>query len=117
MARTRDAYDTIMDLVKQKKYEPIRDKVIINITGCPNSCSPYRISDIGLRGARIRQELGSVEGFEILVGGSETKFGRKVGDFKMDDCPQVVEQLLDTYLEHREGDETLTQCVERLGAV
>ena len=88
--------------------------MIINITGCPNSCSPYRIADIGLRGTRLREELGSVERYEIRIGGHHDRFGLKVGDYKEKDCPKVVEKILDTYLEVREGDETLSECVSRL---
>jgi sulfite reductase beta subunit-like hemoprotein len=102
-------------VVKQEKYDPVADKVNINITGCPNSCSPYRITDIGLRGMRIREEIGSVEGYEILVGGTHDQFAEKLGEYKRDDCRKVVEQLLDTYLAERQGDETLADCVRRVG--
>ena len=107
--------DMLMELVHQEKYSKISDKVIINITGCPNSCSPYRIADIGLRGTRIREELGSVEGYEILIGGTETDFGKKLGDFKKADCPKVIEKILDTFLKIRQGEETLAECVQRTG--
>jgi sulfite reductase beta subunit-like hemoprotein len=115
VSRTRDMYDLLMNIVKQEKYDSIAKGVTINITGCPNSCSPYRIADIGLRGMRIREDLGSVEGYELLVGGRHDRFGRKVGEFKRDDCPRVVEQLLDTFMALREGEETLADCVERTG--
>ena len=88
--------------------------MLINITGCPNSCSPYRIADIGLRGTRIREEMGSVEGYEIRVGGNHDRFGYKLGDYKEADCPRIIESVLDTFLANREGDETLADCVERL---
>ncbi len=114
VTKTRDMYDLLMEVAKRPKYEPIQKKVIINITGCPNSCSPYRIADIGLRGTRLREELGSVEGYEIRIGGHHDRFGLKVGDYKEKDCPKVVEKILDTYLEVREGDETLSECVSRL---
>lgn len=115
VTRTRDMYDLLQDLVKAPKYQPIQDKVIINITGCPNSCSPYRIADIGLRGTRIREDIGSVEGYEIRIGGAHDRFGFRIGDFKENDCPRVVEAVLDRYLELRQGDESLAQCVERVG--
>jgi len=115
VSRTRDMYDLLMEVVRQPKYDAIWDKVIINITGCPNSCSPYRIADIGLRGMRIREDQGSEEGYEIVLGGTEQRFARKVGDFKKDDCPRVVEALLDTFMDLRRGEETLAQCVERTG--
>jgi sulfite reductase beta subunit-like hemoprotein len=108
-------YDLLQDLVRKPKYAEIQDKAIINITGCPNSCSPFRIADIGLRGMRMREELGSVEGYQIRVGGDHNRFGDIVGEYKTNDCLKVIEQLLDTYLEKREGDETLSQCVQRIG--
>ena len=115
VSKTRDMYDTLMALVKQSKFDAISDKVIINITGCPNSCSPYRIADIGLRGTRMREEIGSVEGYEIRIGGEHDRFGRILGEFKADDCPRVVELILDTFVRIRQGDESLAQCVERVG--
>ena len=115
VSKTRDMYEILMDLVKQDKYKEIRDKAIINITGCPNSCSPYRIADIGLRGLRLREELGSVEGYEIRIGGTEDRFGKILGEFKQADCALVIENLLDTFMEIREGNETLAECVRRTG--
>ncbi|MCG8700786.1 MAG: nitrite/sulfite reductase, partial [Bacteroidales bacterium] len=112
---TRDLYDAIYPVVSLPKYKDIEKKGIINITGCPNSCSPFRISDIGFRGMRIREEFGSVEGYEMLIGGSQTDFGKKLGEFKKEDIPEIVEIVLDTFLRHRQPDETLTSCVNRVG--
>jgi sulfite reductase beta subunit-like hemoprotein len=115
VTRTRDMYDLLMDVVRAPKYDKIQDKVIINITGCPNSCSPYRIADIGLRGMRIREDTGSVEGYEVTLGGTHNRFGYRVGDFKKEDCPRVVKAILDQFMETRRGEESLAQCVERVG--
>lgn len=114
VTRTRDMYDLLMDVVKQPKYASIRDKVIINITGCPNSCSPYRIADIGLRGTRIREEMGSVEGYEIRIGGHHDRLGERVGDYKKKDCTEVVVEILDTYMANRQGEESLADCIKRM---
>ncbi|MDA0990972.1 MAG: hypothetical protein O3A51_09500, partial [Verrucomicrobia bacterium] len=115
VSRTRDMYEQLMTVVKQARYQAIQDKVIINITGCPNSCSPYRIADIGLRGMRMREAVGSVEGYQISLGGTVDEFGKIVGDFKSGDCPRVIENILDTFMEIRQGDETLAECVRRTG--
>jgi sulfite reductase (NADPH) hemoprotein beta-component len=115
VSKTRDLYDLLQPVVRQEKYDDIWDKVTINITGCPNSCSPYRITDIGFRGMRIREDVGSVEAYEVLIGGSQTDFGRKLGEFKLEDCPAIVEKLLDTYMEVRQGDETFSDCIKRTG--
>ena len=104
-AGTHELYDRLAGLVSAAKYEPIRDKILINITGCPNACGQYYIADIGLRGLRIREQTGAVEGYEIRIGGTGIEFGKALGEFKLDDCQTVVECILDTFLEaYREKD-------------
>ena len=49
-----------------EKVGPLR----INMNGCPNSCAQHWIADIGLRGLRKREEVGSEDGFSIYVGGT-----------------------------------------------
>jgi sulfite reductase beta subunit-like hemoprotein len=115
VTETRSLYDTLMPIVSQEKYKDIWDKAIINITGCPNSCSPYRITDIGFRGMRIREQMGSTQAYEMLIGGEHDRLGKKLGEFKTDDCPRVLEKILDTFLRVRKGDETLSECIHRMG--
>ncbi len=112
---TRELTDLLDPLVRDPKYAPAAEFVRIDITGCPNSCAPYRIVDIGFRGMRIREELGSVEGWEMLLGGDQTAHGRKLGDFKMSDCMAVTRTVLDTFMALRSERETLTDCVNRVG--
>ncbi len=115
VSTTHRMFDMLQDLVHDAKYAAIRDKVLINITGCPNSCSPYRIADIGMRGLRIRGLEGSTEGYLITVGGTQQNFGRPVGEFKQDDCLRVIGTILDTFMQLGDGRETLAENVERLG--
>lgn len=114
VSTTRNMYNLLSELVVQDKYREIRDKVLIDITGCPNSCSPYRITDIGLRGLRIREETGSTEGYRIVIGGREKKFGKLFAELKEADCVTAVECILDTFLKLRRGDETLADNVDRV---
>lgn len=110
--------DLLEGVVRQEKYTSIRDKVLINISGCSNACSHYPIADIGLQGMRIRGQEGAVESYRVAVGGSEQNFGQPVGDFKEADCPRVVEALLDTFLKESEsgdGTESLAAHVQRVG--
>ena len=102
---THDMFDRLHALVAEKKYDPIRDKILINITGCPNSCAQYYIADIGLRGLRIREKTGSVEGYQIRIGGDQDRIGDVVGDFKINDCVTVVKCILETFMKRcREKD-------------
>ncbi len=115
VSTTRELFDLLLPIISQDKFRDIDECVTINITGCPNSCSPYRITDIGFRGMRIRQEQGSVEGYEMLIGGDQKAHGQKLGDFKVNDCPAIVETVLQTFQSLRTDDEALTACVNRVG--
>lgn len=115
VSTTRDLFDLLLPVVLKEKYESIWPNGFINITGCPNSCSPYRIADIGFRGERIREELGSVEGYEVVIGGSEQNHGLKLGAFKTEDCSEVVETLLDYYIEDHETGEFIGDFFRRVG--
>jgi sulfite reductase beta subunit-like hemoprotein len=103
VTETRTLFDTLYPVVSQTKYSSIRYKGIINITGCPNSCSPYRIADIGFRGAKIREEEGVAEGYEILLGGSQNTHGVKLGDYKLEDCISITEKVLDCYVKEQDS--------------
>jgi ferredoxin-nitrite reductase len=43
--------------------------VRIAVSGCANACAQHHTADIGLKGVRIRQGLGAVDGFDIFLGG------------------------------------------------
>lgn len=115
VATTRDLHDLLQPVVRKPKFASIQQSAIINITGCPNSCSPFRIADLGFRGMRIREESGSVEGFEMTLGGDQQQHGQKLGDFKNTDIPGIVERVLETFITQRAPGETLTQTVNRVG--
>lgn len=113
---TREMFDLLTPILNDPKYDSIEKTGIINITGCPNSCSPYRISDIGLRGMKIREdEIGSVEGYEMLLGGSEQFHGLKLGNFKKADCVLIIQELLDLYLVEHKAEELFGDFVHRIG--
>ncbi|MHC5180256.1 MAG: FAD-dependent oxidoreductase, partial [Planctomycetota bacterium] len=99
VTKTHEMFDRLTPIANDPKYAPIREKILVNITGCPNSCAQYYIADIGMRGLRIREKTGSAEGYQIRIGGTQTGFGRIVGDFKMDDCETVVRCVLDSFME------------------
>ncbi len=115
VSSTRTLFDLLQPVVGSPAYRAVEERAAIHITGCPNSCSPYRIADIGFRGLRLRLEQGSAEGFEVLIGGDQRAHGHTLGEFRKEDCPAVVAAILDTFLARRCGDETLAACVARVG--
>lgn len=115
VSETRALHNSLLPIVALPKYAVIQNYVIINISGCPNSCSQYSIFDIGYRGMRIREEQGSAEGYEMRIGGSQQSFGKIVGEFKTTDLPEITEIILDTFVAHRTAHESLEQTVTRIG--
>ncbi len=115
VTETWTMFDALQEIVRDEKYASIRDKVIINMSGCPNSCGQFHIADIGLRGCRVREKQGSVEGYLITLGGDENHHGETLADFvKFDDCLKVIRRVLDTFLESK-PDECLSDQVRRDG--
>ncbi len=82
----------------------------IHLTGCPNSCAQHYIGDIGLLACRVAVDAAgedTVEGFHVFVGGG---FGADAGiarelyrDVRAQDCPQLVERILEAYVRNRAG--------------
>ncbi|MFH2006659.1 MAG: FAD-dependent oxidoreductase [bacterium] len=104
-----------LGFVQESRFDAIRPRVRINITGCPNSCSPYRVVDIGLRGARIRERQGSVEGYEVRIGGTQRRHGQSLGTYKAADCVRIVRAVLERFADLATGREGLADTVERVG--
>lgn len=115
ITRTHVLHDQIASLVWDPRYDGAASGVLVNITGCPNSCSPYGIADLGFRGTRLRTTLGSEEGYEVRIGGTEERHGDRLGDFSTEDCLAVTEAVLDTFVAAREGQESLAEQVLRRG--
>lgn len=91
----------------------------INMNGCPNACAQHWIADIGLRGTRKREEVGSDEGFSVYVGGKLSGAGHiaeYVCDVVSADVVPVIRQMLNLYLKNRKDiTETFGDYTRRLG--
>jgi len=112
---TRELYDALVPVVESAAFAELAEQVTIAITGCPNSCAPYRIADLGFRGMRLREEVGSVEAYQVVLGGDQRAHGLVLGEYKLVDCPEVVRRVLERFRQLRAPDETLRGCVERCG--
>ncbi len=113
-AATREMVDLLQETIHSEAYTTLRDKVIIHISGCPNACSHYYIADIGMQGVRIRGGQQAEEGYIITLGGTESRFGDVLGEYKTSDCTSVITAVLDTLLASDSG-ETLAAHIARVG--
>jgi len=87
----------------------------LNISGCMNSCGHHHIGHIGILGV---DKQGS-EWYQVSIGGRQganAALGEVIGpSFAAADMPDVVENLIATYLDLRHDDERFVDTVHRLG--
>ena len=87
----------------------------LNISGCMNSCGHHHIGHIGILGVDKNGE----EWYQVSIGGAQgaqASLGNVIGpSFRASDMPDVVEKLIETYLELRHEDERFVDAVHRLG--
>ncbi|ODV42123.1 sulfite reductase [Cupriavidus sp. UYMMa02A] len=90
----------------------------LNISGCINSCGHHHVGHIGILGV----DKAGEEWYQVTVGGrqggpSGAAIGRIIGpSFARDEVPDVIEQLIKSYLAMRDSEaERFIDVVERTG--
>jgi sulfite reductase (NADPH) hemoprotein beta-component len=90
----------------------------LNISGCINSCGHHHVGHIGILGV----DKAGEEWYQVTIGGrqggpSGAAIGRIIGpSFARDEIPEVIGQLIESYLAMRDSDaERFIDVVERVG--
>ena len=87
----------------------------INISGCMNACGHHHVGHIGILGV----DKHGAEFYQVSIGGAQglgASLGKVIGpSFAQDEMADVVERLIDTYVEKRFEDEHFIDTVKRLG--
>jgi sulfite reductase (NADPH) hemoprotein beta-component len=87
----------------------------LNISGCMNACGHHHVGHIGILGVDKNGE----EWYQIEIGGNQApaSLGKVIGpSFARVDIPDVIERLIQTYLDHRDSDaERFVDVVHRIG--
>jgi sulfite reductase (NADPH) hemoprotein beta-component len=88
----------------------------LNISGCMNSCGHHHIGHIGILGV----DKQGAEFYQISIGGaqgSQASLGKVLGpSVSQEQVPDVIEKLIDVYLEHRDSEaERFIDVVRRIG--
>jgi sulfite reductase (NADPH) hemoprotein beta-component len=89
-------------------------EIDLNISGCINACGHHHVGHIGILGVDKNGE----EWYQITIGGAQQgRIGKIIGpSFARADVPDVVERLIETYLERRDSEvERFVDVVHRLG--
>ncbi|MBD5803042.1 Sulfite reductase [Azoarcus sp. Aa7] len=87
----------------------------INISGCMNACGHHHVGHIGILGVDKNGE----EWYQVTIGGSQgnsTAIGKVIGpSFARAEMPDVISELIGTYIEERHEDELFIDTVRRIG--
>ena len=87
----------------------------LNISGCMNACGHHHVGHIGILGVDKNGE----EWYQVEIGGNQSPaaLGKVIGpSFARADVPDVIERLIETYLELRDSEnERFVDVVHRAG--
>ena len=105
--------------VKGWQYDAAVKDIRIKISGCFNSCSQHTVAEIGFYGSNRMVDRRRVPHFHLILGGewsnNAAHYGQSLGVLPSKRIPEVVEFLVEMYLQERVGDEPFPQFVQRLG--
>lgn len=87
----------------------------LNISGCMNACGHHHVGHIGILGVDKKGE----EFYQVSLGGNSDHKAR-LGDilgpsFFAEDMPDVIEEIINTYLDNRQTEEHFLDTYCRIG--
>ena len=89
--------------------------ISLNISGCINSCGHHHVGNIGVLGV----DKDGEEWYQITLGGeqgSDASIGKVIGpSFYADEIPDVITNVINTYVGERSGDEPFIETYRRVG--
>ncbi len=90
-------------------------EIDLNISGCMNACGHHHVGHIGVLGV----DKNDAEFYQVTLGGrqgNDAKLGKVIGpSFSAEEMPDVVEKIIQVYLENRHADERFIDTLDRIG--
>jgi sulfite reductase (NADPH) hemoprotein beta-component len=89
--------------------------ISLNISGCINSCGHHHVGNIGVLGV----DKDGEEWYQITLGGeqgNDAAIGKVIGpSFYADEIPDVITNVINTYVAQRNSDEPFIETYRRVG--
>jgi sulfite reductase (NADPH) hemoprotein beta-component len=89
--------------------------ISLNISGCINSCGHHHVGNIGVLGV----DKDGEEWYQITLGGeqgNDAAIGKVIGpSFYADEIPDVITNIINTYVAQRMDDESFIDTYRRMG--
>ncbi len=90
-------------------------ELALNISGCMNACGHHHVGHIGVLGV----DKNGSEWYQVTIGGTQgahAAIGKVIGpSFAADEMPDVIERLIEIYVDLRHEDERFVDTVRRVG--
>jgi sulfite reductase (ferredoxin) len=105
--------------IKGWQYDESVKDTRVKVSGCFNSCSQHTVAEIGFYGSSRLVNRHRVPHFHLLLGGewdnNAAEYGQSIGVIPSKRVPDVVEFLIDTYMQERQPAEKFSKFVKRIG--
>ena len=91
--------------------DPLTSQVLINMSGCPNSCGQHHLGNIGFHGAAMKSGDRQIPAYHVFIGGNRRAgIALRIGKLlktrlPAKRVPTAVERLLIDYEENRRDDD------------
>lgn len=104
----------------QRKFEDLDylydlGDIDVNISGCMNACGHHHVGHIGILGV----DKKGAEFYQVSLGGhsgNDASIGDILGpSFSQEDMPEVIEKILDVFVEKRIEGESFIDTYRRIG--
>ncbi|MDX1451729.1 MAG: nitrite/sulfite reductase [Oleiphilaceae bacterium] len=90
-------------------------EIELNISGCMNACGHHHVGNIGILGV----DKKGAEFYQVSLGGDSGRkaaIGKILGpSFAREDMPEVIEKIINVYVENRQPEELFIDTYNRIG--
>lgn len=104
---------------KGLQYDEAVKDMRVKVSGCFNSCSQHTVAEIGFFGSSRNVNGYRVPHFQLILGGewdnNAAHYGQTLGAIPSKRVPEVVDHLLDLYMQNRQNGESFRQFIVRTG--
>lgn len=101
--------------------DPLTRRMLVNVSGCPNSCGQHHLGNVGFHGAAIKSGERQVPAYHIFVGGSRRDGASlRIGTLlkarvPAKRAPDAFERFVRMYERDRNAGEEFNAFVDRVG--
>jgi sulfite reductase beta subunit-like hemoprotein len=107
-------------LLEMKITDPVTRKILINASGCPNSCGLHHIAEIGFHGAAMKSSGKQIPAYHVFLAGHRRDGNLRLGTLLRSRLPakrvpEAVERIIRHYEDNRENGEQFIDFFDRTG--